>query len=325
MALRDKYLVEATQKGKKTMVNDNYTELNEAIYLFNRIHAITEPEAPQQFTKEIELLGINKSTHNAILRILVANNLMSYDKGHFIQTEENKENMDQIYDNIIKIDQTKQYPLFYQKATDESHFFFDNITDLEYDIYSRCDFDITYTIGRELTKHVHLEKKSVLELGGNSGGLGTALIQYHTDCDYTIVDMKIPCSVGKALNKSCEQNITFVEGDVFALKLEEGQYDYIISMNLLHDFDDAKCLAILDNCSAYANKKTKYIVVEDILSNEFEPKEVVMHGLRLSVECRGGKQRTIEEFEKLFLNINYKLEKTVMLNQMHTMLIMESK
>jgi hypothetical protein len=98
-------------------------------------------------------------------------------------------------------------------------------------------------------------------------------------------------------------------------------YDYIILMNLLHDFDDLKCLNILRNCTKHCDSNTKFLIIEDILTGEFEPKEVIMHGLRLSVECRGGKQRTIEELVSLFLNINYKLEKTIKLNNIHTMLV----
>jgi len=59
-----------------------------------------------------------------------------------------------------------------------------------------------------------------------------------------------------------------------------------------------------------------------MLTGEFEPEEIIMHGLRLSVECRGGKQRTIEELTDLFLNINYKPEKRIKLNDIHTMLVM---
>jgi len=93
-------------------------------------------------------------------------------------------------------------------------------------------------------------------------------------------------------------------------------------MNLLHDFDDIKCLDILRSCTKHCDSNTKFLIIEDILMDEFEPKEAIMHGLRLSVECRGGKQRTIDELESVFLNINYKLEKTVKLNNVHTMLAM---
>ena len=67
-----------------------------------------------------------------------------------------------------------------------------------------------------------------------------------------------------------------------------------------------------------------FLIIEDILTGEFEPKETIMHGLRLSVECRGGKQRTIEELASLFLKLNYKLEKSIKLNNINTMLVMGS-
>lgn len=41
-----------------------------------------------------------------------------------------------------------------------------------------------------------------------------------------------------------------------------------------------------------------------------------------NAECRGGKQRTKEEFVSLFLDINYGLEKTIKLTNIHTMLVM---
>jgi len=46
--------------------------------------------------------------------------------------------------------------------------------------------------------------------------------------------------------------------------------------------------------------------------------------LRLAVECRGGRQRTTDELAGLFLNVNYGLEKTIKLNGVHTMMVMEA-
>lgn len=164
----------------------------------------------------------------------------------------------------------------------------------------------------------------MLELGGNSGGLGTALLTKSKHCFYTVVDTKIPCIVGNEFKKSNGADINFVEGDVFELTLPIEFYDYIIIMNLLHDFDDIQCLNILHNCTKYCDKNTRFYIIEDILTDEFEPKEAIMHGLRLSVSCRGGKQRTTEEFVSLFSNINYKLEKAIKVDNIHTMLIMQN-
>jgi hypothetical protein len=94
-------------------------------------------------------------------------------------------------------------------------------------------------------------------------------------------------------------------------------------MNFLHDFDDGKCLDILANCLKLCYKDVKFIIIEDILSNELEPPEVIMHGLRLAVECRGGRQRTADEYDALFSKINYKTKDKIKLNGVQTMLVLE--
>ena len=106
------------------------------------------------------------------------------------------------------------------------------------------------------------------------------------------------------------------------MTLSSELFDYIILMNLLHDFDDEKCIQILQNCKKYCDINTKLVIIEDILTDEFEPKEAIMHGLRLSVECRGGKQRTIDELIGLISKfIDCRLEKIAKLDSVHTLLV----
>lgn len=77
---------------------------------------------------------------------------------------------------------------------------------------------------------------------------------------------------------------------------------------------------MLEYGKKYGNEKTKFILIEDVLLTGFEPKEVIMQGLRLSVECKGGQQRTLEEIACLFSTIGYRLEEKVIINSFHTML-----
>ena len=304
---------------------ENYMELYEAVYCFNKISYCVDNKVPRLIDQEeLKKLGISESIYKAIIRILVVNHLLHYDGNCFIMTDENIKRHQYILNHIINEDSNKRYIEFFNKAFNESQFFFHSISELEYEIYSRCNFPITFKIGKDVVKHVNLGSKKVLELGGNSGGLGTVLLSKHKDCIYTVVDTKIPCIVGNEFKELNKLNITFIEGNIFQLMLSDEIYDYIILMNLLHDFDDIKCLNILNNCIKYCDGNTKFLIIEDVLSGEFEPKEVIMHGLRLAVECRYGKQRTLEELESLFLNINYKLEKATKLDNLHTMLIMES-
>jgi len=291
---------------------ENYMELYEAVYFFDRIiNSCADKKT-----------DISESIYKAVIRILVVNGLLDYDGNNFVIIDGNKEKHQNILDNIINKNQNKRYEEMFDKAINENKYFFDGISELEYEIYSRCDFQITFGTGKEIVKHIDFTDKKVLELGGNSGGLGTAVLTNNKNCRYTVVDTKIPCMVGNEFKKLNKVNIKFIENNIFDLILSDELYDYIIIMNLLHDFDDIKCLNILRNCAKYCDSNTKFLIIEDILTGEFEPKEVIMHGLRLSVNCKGGKQRTIKELINLFSIINCELEKTVRLNDTHTMLIM---
>lgn len=105
--------------------------------------------------------------------------------------------------------------------------------------------------------------------------------------------------VGNEFKKLNKLNITFMEDNVFELMFSRDIFDIII-MNLFHDVDDIKCLCIVHNCTKLCNSNTKFVIIEDVLLGEFNPKEVIMHGLRLSVEYIGGRQRTIKELITLF-------------------------
>lgn len=302
---------------------ENYIELYEAIYFFDRINGDVDYDLPQLKNKEdVKKLGFSESIYHAMMRILVVNNLLDYDGSCFVMTKAHREKYHDILDNIIYKDPNKHYTGLYNKARNESQFFFDSISESEYDIYSRCNFPMTLATGKKVAQHINLANKKVLELGGNSGGLGTALITENKNCDYTVVDTKIPCRVGNEYKELNELDMTFIEGNIFDLSLSSATYDYVIIMNLLHDFDDIKCLDVLRNCIKHCDSHTKFLIIEDVLTSEFEPKEVIMHGLRLSAECRGGKQRTQSELDSLFGHVNYKVEKTIKLDSIHTMLVM---
>ena len=209
----------------------------------------------------------------------------------------------------------------FERAHDGSAFFFDRLSASEYEIYSRCNFPVTLATGKAVARRVDLARKKVLEPGGNSGGLAAALVTAYPDCRYTVVDRPIPCAVGAELCAARGLDVTFCAGDIFALDLGGERYDVVILMNLLHDFDDAKCLEILRGCTASCAPHTKFLILEDILTGELAPKEAVMHGLRLAVSCSGGRQRTAAEFAALFSALGWRLETPVRLSPVHTMLV----
>jgi len=208
---------------------ENYMELYETVYFFNKMNCSVDHTVPKLISlEEAERLGIHESIYQAVMRILVASRLLEYDGNCFVMTNEQMEKYRYILDNLIHKDPYKQYPELYNKAMNESQFFFDNMSASEYEIYSRCNYPISFQIGNEIVNHVNLGKSKVLELGGNSGGLATALLTKNQDCDYTVVDTKIPCRVGNEFKKLNGLKIRFMEENIFNLELSGEVYDYII-------------------------------------------------------------------------------------------------
>ena len=297
--------------------------LAEAIYFFHRfICHVDNQETLRLNTRAFTELKISEGIYKATMRILVVNDMIDFDGERYVLTGEHRKKHKHILEDIDSKNQLKQYEDLYARAVEEPGFFFDRISDLEYEIYSRCNYSITYESGKEIVKYVDLTNKAALELGGNSGGLGAAFVSRYQDCSYDVLDTRIPCEIGKEFNALYDTDVSFIEGDVFKMEAPRQNYDYILMANLLHDFDDVRCCEILKNCIPYCDPHTKFIIIEDILTSEYEPKEVIMHGLRLSIECMGGRQRTIEEFKEMFLGIHYEPEEIKRLNEIHTMLIM---
>lgn len=300
--------------------------LAEAVYFFQKFICHVNNEGPLQLsTQAFRELKINESIYKATMRILVVNNMIDFDGKCYVLTNEHSEKHKRILEDLTSKNQIKKYEALYTKSVEEPGFFFDRISDLEYEIYSRCNFSVTYESGKEIVRYVDLTNKTVLELGGNSGGLGAAFLSTYEDCSYFVLDTRIPCEIGKEFKALYGTDVSFIEGNVFKMEVPSQNYDYILMMNLLHDFDDVRCYEILKNCIKYCSPHTKFVIIEDILTNEYEPKEVILHGLRLSIECMGGKQRTIEEFKEMFSGINYKLEEVIKLNEIHTMLVIGSQ
>jgi hypothetical protein len=300
---------------------ENYIELYEAVYFFKEFMAVNKNQNPWIITKEKGTdLKVSKAVYRAVLRILLVNKLIRYDGSTFSLDEGHKVKHRHILKNIIKDKQ--DYPEMYRKALIENYFFFDTISQAEYEIYSRVNFELTFRTGSQVAKYLDLKYKKVLEVGGNSGGFASALLRQHENCFYTLVDGPIPCKIGREFNYRNPHKINFIEGCAFDLKLKKEKYHCMIMMNFLHDFDDQTCLKILNNCLKYETEDTKVIIIEDILDSDFEPKEVVMHGLRLSVACRGGRQRTRQDLINMFSQVNYEFDHEVQVDKIHKMMVM---
>jgi ubiquinone/menaquinone biosynthesis C-methylase UbiE len=292
----------------------------EAIFIFDK-YCI-----PLKSKNNASLYTLNSSLPenvlNATLRLLAANNLLTYKDKSFYATEDNLLAIRQLI--LKKGKHSEETAILFDKINQKKEgSFFDNISDLEYEIYARCNYEISYEIGQSLCRIHDFGKACILDIGGNSGGLANAILKSNSKCKVTVVDTSIPCVVGeeyKKLNKV--SNLKFVEGDFFSLELNE-QFDYIILSNVLHDFLDMECKEILKGCKKHTKNSSKIIIIEDILNSEIEPIEVLEYGLRLSVNTYKGKQRTVEELNNLLSQISFSIINKAKINDVQSAIIYE--
>mgnify|MGYP001495142241 CR=1 FL=1 len=300
---------------------DQALERYEAVYFFSRISALIEDRIPQLKDLEaLESFGIHANVFHATTKILVVNDLLSIKKNVFTLSEQQRHLHQKELSRSIDHNLKAQCIALFEVAMLPRHFFFHSLSALEYEIYSKHNFQITYRTGERLVEHIDLANQRVLEIGGNSGGLATAILKTFRGCHYTILDTPIPCDIGNLFKVENQVDLRFVAGDMFDIALPPEPFDTIVLMNILHDFDDGQCGAIISQCLPYCHTDTRFLIVEDLLFGDYEPKVRIMHGLRLAVACRGGKQRTIDEFNALFLAQKLKVERTVDLCLNHTML-----
>jgi len=198
--------------------------------------------------------------------------------------------------------------LYTTLKTENKTEFFAALTDDELYLYHSGNYEISFEYGQNLARCFDFSSKSVLDIGGSSGGLVSGIKSRHTNVAGAVMDTGTACEVGRSI---CH-NIQFITGNFFKPLHEIQAYDVIILSNILHDWDDSTCTRLLNNMKPVLSG-VKYIIIhEDILDDGgMTPVETLMYGLRLCVNEPGGRQRTIGEIEGLLQTAGnrFKLEK----------------
>ncbi|MFC1888241.1 methyltransferase [Thermodesulfobacteriota bacterium] len=108
--------------------------------------------------------------------------------------------------------------------------------------------------------------------------------------------------------RGIEDRCQAVECDFFK-EIPSGSDAYLMS-NILHDWPDEQCRVILTNCHRAMQVESKLLVVEMVISPGNEPSIGKLLDLEMLV-ITGGRERTEEEFENLFLSSGFKLSRII--------------
>jgi hypothetical protein len=87
--------------------------------------------------------------------------------------------------------------------------------------------------------------------------------------------------------------------------------DAYIMKHIIHDWDDERAIAILQNCHRAMGAGGKVLVVEQVIPPGNEPFMGKLLDVNMLVMCPGGKERTAEEFQALFSAAGFELTRIV--------------
>lgn len=102
---------------------------------------------------------------------------------------------------------------------------------------------------------------------------------------------------------------TSVGGDFFA-SVPPGGDAYTLKQ-ILHDWDDDRCVAILDQCRRVMSDHSKVLVIEFVLPPGDEPFFGKWLDLHMLVMAPGARERTAAEYEALFKRARLALARVV--------------
>jgi hypothetical protein len=98
-------------------------------------------------------------------------------------------------------------------------------------------------------------------------------------------------------------------GDFFAGVPADG--DAYLLRQILHDWDDARAAAILENCRRAMSSVGKVLVIENAIGSEYQQAVPVLHLDLEMLVVLGGRQRTEAEYRALFAVAGLQLSRVI--------------
>ena len=134
--------------------------------------------------------------------------------------------------------------------------------------------------------------RRLLDVGGNSGGYTTAILEAHPLLGATIFDLEAvrPLAEERIAELQLQERCRFAGGSFFEDPLPTG-HDVLLLANILHDWDASQCGRILAACHEAVEPGGTVVVVEPMLYEDLTgPGHASVSGLTMAL--LGGENRT---------------------------------
>lgn len=141
---------------------------------------------------------------------------------------------------------------------------------------------------------------TIVDVGGGYGAVLAEILPQYPQIKGILFDEEYVVSQARpTLGKyGAGDRIECVAGNFFE-SIPAGGDAYILK-HIIHDWDDARSIQILSNCSRVMTNDSKILVMEQVVPEGNTPSSAKMLDINMLVMCQGGKERTGQEFTDLF-------------------------
>lgn len=168
---------------------------------------------------------------------------------------------------------------------------------------------------QNITQYIDFsEFETIADIGAGTGSLITRIAEKFPNKQCILADLSKVCD----LAKTEFANLKVVKVDFFqSLPFKA---DAIILSRVLHDWNDNKAIEILKNCSNSLNKKGKLIIIE-IMQDQINANLLSLNMLLMTNSC----ERTQEQYNNLLIRVNFKIQSSIKLSELQTIIIAQKQ
>jgi O-methyltransferase domain len=139
---------------------------------------------------------------------------------------------------------------------------------------------------------------TVVDIGGGSGNMLVHILRQHPNTTGVLFDLPHAAEEGRRrLKAEGLESRSRVDPGSFFDALTKGGDAYILS-HIIHDWDEERCIRILENCRAAKNPGGKVLIVEMVVPPPNDPHPAKMIDI-VMLAIAGGQERTEEEYRTL--------------------------
>jgi hypothetical protein len=154
---------------------------------------------------------------------------------------------------------------------------------------------------------------TIVDVGGGHGMLLSAILKRYSAPGGVLFDLpKVVAGAGALLRSQGIEERCRVESGDFYEAVPDGGDAYILS-RVLHAFDDERCGRILDTIHAAMPRTGKLLVMESLLQPGNDPStaKTKLMDVNMLVFAPGGRDRTLEEYNHLFGQAGFQLNRVI--------------